>query len=253
MAATTNGHSSNGTATNGIAPRITLYTNHRCPWAHRAHIALKELNLPYEEVIIDLGKPREPWYLEVNPRGLVPTIKYSNGAIDATITESAIVAQFLADSFPSHLVPASNSSPEAPLVRARISFFVDAFFSKVNSKVNEAMKAEGAEQEAKTAEVIAAITKEIEPLLADAAPFFAGSSKFTMAEVLTAPFVIRLHSYGRHGVLPASLTKDLQTLPNYSKWADLVTKAESVTYIFDEVEVAKGTKQRMEKLRAAAK
>lgn len=48
-------------------PKITLYTNHKCPWAHRAHIALKELGLDFEEVIIDLTKPREPWYLEVNP------------------------------------------------------------------------------------------------------------------------------------------------------------------------------------------
>lgn len=48
-------------------PKITLYTNHRCPWAHRAHIVIKELGLPYEEVIIDLDTPREPWYLEVNP------------------------------------------------------------------------------------------------------------------------------------------------------------------------------------------
>lgn len=48
-------------------PKITLYTNHRCPWAHRAHIALKELGLDYEEVIIDLDTPREPWYLEINP------------------------------------------------------------------------------------------------------------------------------------------------------------------------------------------
>ena len=49
------------------SPKITLYTNHRCPWAHRAHIALKELGLDYEEVIIDLTKPREPWYLDINP------------------------------------------------------------------------------------------------------------------------------------------------------------------------------------------
>jgi|TARA_R110002003_G_scaffold70_9_gene6362 glutathione S-transferase len=52
---------------NGDAPKITLYTNHRCPWAHRAHIVLKELGLKYDEVIIDLDKPREPWYLEINP------------------------------------------------------------------------------------------------------------------------------------------------------------------------------------------
>ena len=52
---------------NDPVPKITLYTNHGCPYAHRAHIALKELGLPYEEVIIDLDKPREPWYLKVNP------------------------------------------------------------------------------------------------------------------------------------------------------------------------------------------
>lgn len=48
-------------------PKITLYTNRGCPWAHRAHIALKESGLNYEEVTIDLNTPREPWYLEVNP------------------------------------------------------------------------------------------------------------------------------------------------------------------------------------------
>jgi glutathione S-transferase len=60
-----NGHT-NGT-TNGDAPKLTLYTNHSCPYAHRAHIALKELGLQFDEVIIDLDKPREPWYLDVNP------------------------------------------------------------------------------------------------------------------------------------------------------------------------------------------
>lgn len=54
------------------ADTITLYTNHRCPWAHRAHIVIKELGLKYEEVIIDLDKPREPWYLEVNPVRKIP-------------------------------------------------------------------------------------------------------------------------------------------------------------------------------------
>jgi glutathione S-transferase len=48
-------------------PKIILYTNRGCPWAHRAHIALKESGLDYEEVTIDLSKPREPWYLDVNP------------------------------------------------------------------------------------------------------------------------------------------------------------------------------------------
>lgn len=49
------------------APKIILYTNRLCPWAHRAHIALKESGLDFEEVTIDLDTPREPWYLEINP------------------------------------------------------------------------------------------------------------------------------------------------------------------------------------------
>lgn len=65
--ATTNGHvNGNDVAT----PKITLYTNHRCPYAQRAHITLDELKLPYEEVIIDLDTPRPQWYLDINPRGL---------------------------------------------------------------------------------------------------------------------------------------------------------------------------------------
>lgn len=104
----------NDTLTNGHsdkpAPKITLYTNHGCPYAHRAHITLSELDLPYEEVLIDLSTPRPQWYLDINPRGLVPSIKYSvEGLYDEEIiTESAIVAQFLMDEFPSHLLPGTG-------------------------------------------------------------------------------------------------------------------------------------------------
>ena len=49
-------------------PKLTLYTSHGCPWAHRAHIVLTELGLPFSEVIIPLDRPRGEWYLkEINP------------------------------------------------------------------------------------------------------------------------------------------------------------------------------------------
>lgn len=56
-----------GVATNGGSPEITFWTNHGCPWAHRVQIALKELGLSYGEEIIDLDKPRDEWYLKINP------------------------------------------------------------------------------------------------------------------------------------------------------------------------------------------
>ena len=73
-AATANGTTStvhaNGTSGGATPPKIQLYTNHRCPFAHRAHIVLEELGLPFEETIIDLDTPRPQGYLDINPRGL---------------------------------------------------------------------------------------------------------------------------------------------------------------------------------------
>ena len=177
---------------------LVLYTNHRCPCesplplshqthtltnhspgAHRAHIALEELKVPFSEVIIDLDVPRTAEYLAVNPRGLVPALS-ANGEI---IIESGIVAQYLADKYPSHLVPASDA-PGGALRRARIALFVDAYGSKVTTPLFGLYRAKSVEEEEEISQkVVAGLVKEVEPLLADAAPFFGGSDKLTLAEV----------------------------------------------------------------------
>jgi glutathione S-transferase len=147
--------------------------------AYRAHIALAELNVPYDEEIIDLTKPRTPEYLKVNPRGQVPTMEFDG----ETITESAIVSTFLADAFPSTLWPASTD-PNGPLVRSKINFFADAYFSKVQSYWGKVLAAKTGDEEKAAADAYAdAVSREVEPLLADAAPFFGGSNKLTLAEV----------------------------------------------------------------------
>ncbi|KAF1944811.1 thioredoxin-like protein [Clathrospora elynae] len=234
---------------NGNAPKITLYTNHKCPWAHRAHVVLKELGLQYDEVIIDLDRPREAWYLEINPRGLVPTIDF-NGQI---ITESGIVSTFLADAYPSHVFPASGS-PDAALTRARINFFVDTWFSKAGSfwfKI--LLQDEGEEKVRLEKEFVEVVEKEIEPLLKDAAPFFGGSGRVTLAEALTAPFILRIYALTKFGLLPQSIVSGFDALPNFSKWAAEVIKQESVTYIWDEESTIAGTKKKIESLKAQAK
>ena len=164
---------------------VTLYTNHSCPWAHRAHITLRALKIPYEEVIIPLDRPRESWYLKINPRGLVPTIKISNGILeDEIITESAIISTFIADMFPnSNFWPATRESPTSALTRARMAFFADTWIGKVNTYMYQIMKAEGEEKEKLGADLVEAVRKEIEPLLEDAGPFFGGSKTITLAEV----------------------------------------------------------------------
>lgn len=143
------------------------------------HIALNELGLPYEEELIDLDKPRTEAYLKINPRGLVPSLRFN----DEIITESGIVSQFLADAYPSHLVPPSNTA-EGALRRARVAFFVDNFFTKFQNHVQKfALAKTDAEAEAGLETAIAGLVREVEPLLADAKPFFGGAEKLTLAEV----------------------------------------------------------------------
>ncbi|KAJ4298399.1 hypothetical protein N0V88_003429 [Collariella sp. IMI 366227] len=229
--------------------KVILYTNHRCPWAHRAHIALEELKIPFKEVIIDLDTPRTAEYLKINPRGLVPALSY-NGEI---IVESAIVSQFLADAYPSHLVPPSNA-PDGALRRARIALFVDAFISKFNSPLFGFYTAKTDEdRNAITEKALAGIVKEVEPLLADASPFFGGSDKLTLAEVLTGSWAIRFKTLTKAEVLPGSLwSLASEKAPNFIKWVEAVSVHPSVTSIYEEDKVVEGVKARIAKLRADA-
>ncbi|KAL0943600.1 putative glutathione s-transferase [Colletotrichum truncatum] len=217
--------------------------------AHRAHIALIELGLPYEEEIIDLSVPRTQEYLKVNPRGLVPSLSY-DGEI---ITESGIVAQFLADAHPSHLLPPSNSK-EGALRRARINFFVDAYFSKANPLIFKIYNAKSNDEvEAAADTFVDIVAKEIEPLLEDAAPYFGGSDKPTLVEVLTGSFTLRLFSFANYELLPKrTLTELEKRTPNFYKWAQAVNKTPSVTHIYDEKNVVERTKHRIATLRSAS-
>ncbi|KAI5456830.1 thioredoxin-like protein [Mariannaea sp. PMI_226] len=226
---------------------ITLYTNHRCPWSHRAHIVLTELGIPFKEEIVDLEVPRTPEYLKINPHGDIPTLIY-NGEV---IRESAIVAQFLAEAYPSHLIP-STSSPEAALVRSKIAFFVDSWFSKVQPHYFKTLLGK-TENETKdgVAEYIAALANEVEPLLENAGPFFGGSEKITLAEVLTGPSILRLFAFSKHGVIPTSVIDRLeQDAPNFSRWAREVIKHPSIISVFNEESIVNASKKWQAKIRA---
>jgi glutathione S-transferase len=254
-------------------PKITLYTNHGCPFAQRAHIALDELKLPYDEILIDLGSPRPQWYLDINPRGLVPTLKYSlpNSVYpEATISESAIVAKFLCEAHESHLLPSSpgRGKEEGPLAettaalraevahkRAQIEFFVDTWMSKIAPSQFAILRATTPEDKlAKLDETLTLIRSEIEPLLDTAKPFFGGSEKLTLAEVLIAPFVMRWMTLGDDGeMVPKVLKAEVEKLPNFAAWVEAVLGHETATRMFNRESFLESTKKRLEKAKEVSK
>lgn len=98
---------------------------------------------------------------------------------------------------------------------------------------------------------VASLVKEVEPLLADASPFFGGSSKITLAEVLTGSFVIRLLSLSKAGIYPTNFLSLIESqAPNFWNWTKEVAVHPSVIGIYDEATIIEGTKARIAKARA---
>ncbi|KAJ4322847.1 hypothetical protein N0V84_004611 [Fusarium piperis] len=122
-------------------------------------ITLAELRIPFEEEQFGLDLPRTEAYLKINPRGKAPALSY-NGNI---MIESAIIAKFLADVYPSHLVPPSNSVDGA-LRRAQIDFFVNTCVNGVLGLLYKGISAKADAETDKIGQALADnIAKEIEP------------------------------------------------------------------------------------------
>lgn len=63
--------------------------------------------------------------------------------------------------------------------------------------------------------------------------------------------MLRLKTFAKHGLLPASLIKSLEeTTPNFHKWSEAIVKEKSVTGIFNEETIVARTKERIGKAKA---
>ena len=72
---------------------------------------------------------------------------------------------------------------------------------------------------------------------------------------MTAPFLIRYQTFSSNnsGLIPASVTKSLNALPNFSKWSAAVVAKESVNYIFDAEGITKRMQEMVTKIKGQAK
>lgn len=88
----------------------------------------------------------------------------------------------------------------------------------------------------------------------DAAPYFGGSKRPTLAEINTASFVLRLYALGKEeglGFEPGFL-QELEEVPEWKKWKDAVLKEESLTRTFDEKDTIVLYKTRVAEMKAKA-
>jgi glutathione S-transferase len=80
--------------------KLTLISHHLCPYVQRAAIALAEKGLPFERIYVDLARKPE-WFKNISPLGKTPVLLVG----DRAIFESAVILEYLEESFPHRLHP----------------------------------------------------------------------------------------------------------------------------------------------------
>ncbi|GAU12147.1 hypothetical protein TSUD_01130 [Trifolium subterraneum] len=165
-----------------------------CPFSQRALLTLEEKKIPYNIHLIDVSnKPQ--WFLEVNPEGKVPVVKFD----DKWVPDSDVIVGILEEKYPQ---PSLVSPPEFASVGSNI---FGTFVSFLKSKDSN----DGTEQ---------ALVNELNALdehLKAHGPFVAGE-KVSAVDLSLAPklyhLVVALDHF-KNWAIPESLT----SVHNYIK------------------------------------
>ena len=81
---------------------LTVYEHKESVCCHKVAITLAEKQIEANIVNISLERQeqRQPWYLAINPLGMVPALVHDG----RTIVHSTIMTEYLDDAFPGHAV-----------------------------------------------------------------------------------------------------------------------------------------------------
>ncbi|MCL5042489.1 MAG: glutathione S-transferase family protein [Gammaproteobacteria bacterium] len=200
---------------------LTLYGAILSPFVRKNRIQLMEQGLDYELVSIDPFNQPE-WFAEINPLRRIPALKTAEGVI----ADSAIIAQYLHDSF-----PGSNLYGSTPAESAQVRWlekFADyelaplATFTVFRNRLLNPLHGKPCDEEA----VNHAMTEGLPPLLAyleqqlDNKHWFLGE-QFSLADIAVGSQLINM----AHG---GQLIDELQW-PNLSSLLSKLSSRQSVS------------------------
>lgn len=96
---------------------LKLYSGWFCPFVQRVWIALEEKSIPYQYIEVNpYHKPQS--LLDLNPRGLVPTLQYQG----KPLYESTVLCEFLEEAYPDYT---PKLLLDDPYLRARTRIWTD--------------------------------------------------------------------------------------------------------------------------------
>jgi len=156
-------------------------------YAQRTHITLQELGLPFDVTEVS-GIPKPDWFLSINPRGKVPTLRIPTSDY-AVVYESAICNEFLCD-YAQSIQQEHTLMPSDPFMRAKIRLLndhCDNVFAK--TQFTYLMNKEADKDDELCAEMESELSTYEEAL--SKGPYLLGDD-FSLADIHVFPFIQRL-------------------------------------------------------------
>ena len=225
---------------------LTLYGGWFCPFVQRVWILLTEKSIPYQYIEINPYK-KEQHFLDLNPRGLVPTLSIAeptqNGE-DATgkingkpvkekvLFESSVILDYLDDIYHDDSFYPSNAYEKARMklwMDHASSRIVPAFYRFLQHTPEKEYSLDSAREE---------FTKHVLTWIKEADPTgpFANGKQISMADVVVIPWAMRIflidHYKGGSGVPTKAESipegEDKEAWERWVKWFEAISGRESV-------------------------
>ncbi|WP_376704001.1 glutathione S-transferase family protein [Mesorhizobium sp. ISC25] len=163
-----------------MTDKLILVSHHLCPYVQRAAISLREKDVPFERIAVDLAN-KPAWFKAISPLAKVPLLRVEHDGQETVIFESLVILEFLEETQPNPLHP---TDPYArALHRAWIEFgsaILNAIGRFYSAPAEAALLAES--------ETLSAMFDRLEVELANGAagPWFAGE-RFSLVDAVYGP------------------------------------------------------------------
>ncbi|KAF9878792.1 glutathione S-transferase [Colletotrichum karsti] len=215
---------------------LKLYGGWFCPFVQRTWIVLCEKNIPHQYIEINPYK-KDPEFLKLNPRGLVPTLAVPvdvKGSEQKPLYDSTVLCEYLEEAYSGNNY-GPHLLPEEPYERARCRLWIDhinsrivpGFYKFIQHTPEKEYNIEQARDE--FLGNIKTFTKEF----SSQGPWFLGQT-FSLVDVMLAPWAMRLFLFDHYK--PGGLGvpeegdggEDEAVWSRWRKWFDAVKERQSV-------------------------
>ncbi|SPO32794.1 uncharacterized protein UTRI_05696_B [Ustilago trichophora] len=225
------------------SPKNLLYTAKVCPYAARAELALALAGIQHETFQVDLFNKPE-WYNKVNSASKVPVLVTDVGSEDEfKLPESLVIVEYIND-LTSSLFPSSSS----PQFRAGSRYIVERYIQLVQPHyISTALRGDATCLPSLRAGLIEfnTLLQSFDSKQKRKGNFIQSQTNFGYADLNIAPFIARILSASKHGILPQSelgghipihteIEQGVDGLERIKSWWDSVETVEAWQKVWNE-------------------